>query len=202
MILPKSGVALVLMLLGIVLTTGGCVERKLVITSEPAGADVWVNEEWHGKTPYELPFKHYGTFGIRLEKDGYVPVLVKEPVQAPAYQHIGPDLISEAVVPAKINDVRKLNYVLQKIDGADDPEAIIGRANDMIQSTDQMLEKQRKYDAVREPKKLILPVKKPKQTKALEEEQRKERLKMLEPPAPVPAKPLEEVEPLAPIPQQ
>ncbi len=198
----RNRFALLTLLLGVLLSAGGCVERKLVITSEPSGADVWVNDQWHGKTPYELPFKHYGTFGIRVESAGYVPVFVKEPVPAPAYQHVGPDLISEAVIPAKINDVRKLHYVLQKVEGSDDPAGIVSRAEDMIKSSEPLLDRQRRADALREPKKLILPVKEPKKTKALEEEQRKAKIADLAPPAPVEAKPLQEVEPLAPLPQQ
>lgn len=189
-------------LFGAILTLGGCVERKLVITSEPSGADVWVNNQWHGVTPYELPFKHYGTFGIRVEKEGYYPIFVKEPVNAPLYQRVGPDLVSEALVPAKINDVRKLQYTLEKIEGPDDQQDILTRAEEMIKFSDPLLDRQRRADALRQPKELFLPVKKPKQTKALEEEQRQAKLKQLEPPAPQEAKPLEEMEPLAPIPQQ
>ena len=198
----KSTFLLFALLAGILLSAGGCVERKLVITSEPSGADVWVNDQWHGKTPYELPFKHYGTFGIRVESAGYVPVFVKEPVPAPAYEHMGPDLIAEAVVPAKISDVRKLHYVLQKIEGSDDPASIVSRAEDMIKTSEPLLDRQRRADALREPKKLILPVKDPKKTKALEEEQRKAKLADLTPPKPTEAKPLEQIEPLAPLPQQ
>lgn len=191
-----------LLLAAALLCAGGCVERKLVITSEPSGAEVRVNNQWRGKTPYELPFKHYGTFGITIEHPGYVPVFVKEPVEAPAYQRIGPDLISEAVIPAKINDVRKLHYVLQKVEGPDDPAGIVTRAEEMIQSSDPILDRQRKADALRQPKELFLPVKEPKKTKALEEEQRKAKIAELTPPKPTEAKPLEQLEPLAPLPQQ
>lgn len=50
----------------------GCsTKRELYITSEPRGARVWVNGEDKGRTPIAIPFVHYGTFGIRLEKKGY-----------------------------------------------------------------------------------------------------------------------------------
>lgn len=179
--------------------TSGCVERKLVITSEPAGADVWVNEQWHGKTPYELPFKHYGTFGIRLEKEGYYPMYVKEPVVAPFYQQPGPDLIAEAVVPKTINDQRNLHYVLQKIGAADDPNEVLGRADEMIKTSEPIIDRRRKYDLMRTPTNLPLPQSDPKKSRALAEEQTKRAIEELTPPVPQTAQPLEKVEPLAPI---
>jgi len=64
----------------------GCVERRMTITSEPTGADVYVNNTWHGKTPMIFPFKHYGTYSIRLEAPDYEPLDAKEPIQAPFHQ--------------------------------------------------------------------------------------------------------------------
>ena len=136
----------------------GCVERKMVITSEPSGADVWVNEQWHGKTPYELPFKHYGVFSVRIEAVGYYPMYVKEPVSAPLYEKPGLDLVSEAAVPGTIHDNRAMHYVLQKIEAPDEVSAVLDRANDMITRTDEVVAERRLYDAQRVPVDLpILP---------------------------------------------
>ncbi len=143
-----------------VLFFSGCVERKMVITSEPSGADVWVNEQWHGKTPYELPFKHYGVFSIRLEAKGYYPIYVKEPVPAPLYEQPGIDLVSEAAIPATIKDNRSLHYVLQKIEEPDAISGVLERADDMITRTDEIITTRRVYDSQRQPKDLpILPEK-------------------------------------------
>ncbi len=141
-------------------TVSGCVQRKMVITSEPSGAEVWVNEQWHGKTPFELPFKHYGVFSIRLEAEGYYPMYVKEPVAAPFYQQPGIDLISEAAIPTTIEDDRSLHYVMQKIEGPDEMSAVLERADDMITRTDEIIINRRVYDAQRNPVDLpILPEK-------------------------------------------
>lgn len=68
MILPSA--RLLLILLAVVLA--GCsTKRELYVTSEPRGARVWVNGEDKGRTPIAIPFIYYGTFGIRLEKEGY-----------------------------------------------------------------------------------------------------------------------------------
>ena len=139
----------------------GCVERKMVITSEPSGVDVWVNEQWHGKTPYELPFKHYGVFSIKLEADGYYPMFVKEPVPAPLYQQPGLDLISEAAIPTTIKDNRNMHYILQKIEGPDPVSNVLERADDMITRTDEIITTRRIYDSQRDPVDLpALPEKK------------------------------------------
>ena len=141
-----------------VLFFAGCVERKMMITSEPSGADVWVNEQWHGKTPYELPFKHYGVFSVRLEAKGYYPMYVKEPVSAPLYEKPGLDLISEAAIPGTIQDNRAMHYVLQKIEAPDEVSAVLDRADAMITRTDEVIADRRLYDAQRVPVDLpILP---------------------------------------------
>ncbi len=133
------------------LTVVGCVERNMVITSEPSGADIWVNDQWHGKTPFELPFKHYGVFSIRLEAEGYYPMYVKEPVAAPAYERLGIDLISEAAIPATIHDERNMHYVMQKIESPDAIAEVLERADDMISRTDEIVTNRRVYDSQRDP---------------------------------------------------
>ena len=156
-----GGLAVVAVLFAVfIIVTSGCVERKMVITSEPSGADVWVNEQWHGKTPFELPFKHYGVFSVRLEAEGYYPMYVKEPVAAPLYEQPGIDLISEAAIPATIEDQRNLHYVMQKIKEPDSVAEVLERADDMISRTDEVITKRRVYDSQRDPVDLpILPEK-------------------------------------------
>lgn len=177
----------------------GCVERQMVITSEPSGAEVWVNEQWHGKTPYTLPFKHYGVYSIRMEMPGYYPMYVKEPVKAPVYQHIGPDLVSEALIPATIHDDRSLHYVLRKVEEPDPTEEVVARAKDMIDTSEPVIQRRREYDALRQPKSLPLPEKDPRKQRALEQEHLEEAKAVLAVPKPQEGKPLEELEPLEPI---
>lgn len=183
-----------LVLAAVVMLLPGCVQREMVITSEPAGADVWVNEQWHGKTPYRLPFKHYGVFSVRLEKDGYYPMYVKEPLKAPFYQRIGPDLVAEAVVPAMITDNRELHYVMQPIAKADEVVEIIDRCEDMVAHSEPLLERRRAYDEQRTENDLpFLPEKNPNRKNAAKKRA------TLEPPAAREAKPLKEMPPLEPL---
>ncbi len=110
---------------------GGCVERSMVITSEPEGAQVTVNQTWSGTTPFTIPFKHYGVYDIQLRKEGFYPLRVAEPVVAPGYQKMGADFVSEALVPAHIQDRRELHYRMQAIEKYDDMDEVMARGREM-----------------------------------------------------------------------
>ncbi|MDR1613164.1 MAG: PEGA domain-containing protein, partial [Planctomycetota bacterium] len=118
----------------------GCVERALVVTSEPSGADVTVNQQWKGKTPYVVPFKHYGVYDIWIEHPGFeengkmvkfYPLHASEPVKAPGYQYAGADFVSEVLLPATLRDQHNLHYVLERVDRADPVEDVLARADQL-----------------------------------------------------------------------
>jgi hypothetical protein len=180
-------------LIGAALIFAGCVKRDMTITSDPPGADVWVNEQWHGKTPYRLPFKHYGVFGIRLEKNGFYPMLVKEPIKAPFYQRVGPDLIAEAVVPTTIHDRRELHYVLQPVNESDEITAIIERSEALVARSEPLLTRRREYDEQRQESNVpFLPEKSPRSAAPTEP-------RTSAPQEPRAAAPLNELPPVAPL---
>jgi hypothetical protein len=79
----------------------GCVERRISITSEPAGALVWVNDVEVGRTPVETVYKHYGEYDVRLELDGHDTLQTFSKAKTPWWEFPGPDLIAEAVPNAK-----------------------------------------------------------------------------------------------------
>jgi len=61
----------------LIVWNAGCVERKLLIRSEPSGAPVSIDERQVGSTPVEYEFSHYGTRRVRVgpvrdEKDAVV----------------------------------------------------------------------------------------------------------------------------------
>ena len=92
----------------------GCVERRMVIITEPYGAIVY-DEKNHpiGAAPADHPFTYYGTYQFRLAKDGYETLVVQEKIRAPWYGMFGIDFISENLIPWTIRDVRYFRYVLQ-----------------------------------------------------------------------------------------
>ncbi|MEK6703526.1 MAG: PEGA domain-containing protein [Planctomycetota bacterium] len=99
-------------LLGVVLLTGGCADRRLVITSAPPGALVWVNDVELGRTPLEASFVHYGTYDVRLRLEGYEPVVTSAVATAPWYEYVGPDLVAEAM-PWGVETRVRWNFTLK-----------------------------------------------------------------------------------------
>jgi hypothetical protein len=49
----------------------GCVERKLTITTEPAGALVLLNDEEVGVSPVTVGFEWYGDYRVRITKENF-----------------------------------------------------------------------------------------------------------------------------------
>ena len=77
------------------MTLPGCANRRrITITSEPAGARVWVNDVEVGVTPAQTAFKFYGDYEVRLELDGYEPVTERRSAKAPLHEQPGIDLLA------------------------------------------------------------------------------------------------------------
>ena len=66
----------------------GCVERALVINSEPPGARCYIDSEFVGETPLVLPFTFYGEREIILRLDGYLSVREVVSLSPPWYEYI------------------------------------------------------------------------------------------------------------------
>lgn len=90
LLVPVVGSVLVPLLLG------GCAERRIRVTSEPAGARVWLNDEEIGRTPAEARFTFYGHYDVRLEMPGYEPYHAEHTARAPLHEYPGPDLVAAA----------------------------------------------------------------------------------------------------------
>ena len=106
---------LVFVLASLVLLAAGCVERRIIIRSQPAGAVAFLDGERIGVTPITVPFVHYGTREIMLKrypteeerkqkKPGYKPLVSLEKISPPWYEWFPIDLISEGVVTRSVRD--------------------------------------------------------------------------------------------------
>lgn len=94
-------------LLGACLATlGGCgrVARTVTVTSEPPGAIVFLNDNEVGSTPVTTSFTWYGTYRVRLEKEGYTTLTLLERIRAPWFQWVPIDLAFDTVVPGTHHD--------------------------------------------------------------------------------------------------
>lgn len=112
----------------IALTSVGCVQRMISITSEPAGALVHLNDEEVGRTPLQVPFKFYGTYDVRLEKDGYKPLWTEQATDTPWWEAPGPDLIAEAI--PNVQTTQEWHFEMEQITAVEETD-LIQRAKDM-----------------------------------------------------------------------
>ncbi|MEM9415389.1 MAG: PEGA domain-containing protein [Planctomycetota bacterium] len=83
----------------------GCVKRTLLIESEPPGALVYLNDEPEGRTPMTVQFKWYGTYDVRLEKEGYQTLHTQQTLAQPWWEHPGPDLFAEMIPDKRVERV-------------------------------------------------------------------------------------------------
>lgn len=90
----------------------GCVERRMLLCSNPPGAAVYVDDYPVGTTPCGVNFIYYGTRKIRLVKDGYETLTVLQDVPTPLYDLPGIDFFSENVLPGQLRDTRTFTYQL------------------------------------------------------------------------------------------
>ena len=126
-----------LLLIATLLTTG-CVRRRMLIRSNPAGAMVYVDDYPIGVTPVATNFTYYGVRKIRLVKDGYETLTVMQPVRPPWYQVPPLDFVSENVVPGEIRDQRSLTFNLTP-QTVVPTETLLGRAEQLRTEMDPAL---------------------------------------------------------------
>lgn len=97
---------LALVALGLVTVSAGCAERRIVVTSEPSGATVFINDVEVGRTPVAAGFTYYGVYDVRLRRDGFEPISTSAKADAPLYEYAGPDLITEAIPGGVLTEVK------------------------------------------------------------------------------------------------
>jgi hypothetical protein len=100
--------------LSAVLALGGCVERKLVIQSDPPGAIVSLeDEELPGRTPVEVPFEWDGVRRVKLQREGHHVLEATADVEARWYDWFPLDVVAQFLWPGTIEDVRTFDYRLE-----------------------------------------------------------------------------------------
>jgi len=105
----------------------GCVQRRMTIRSDPPGALVYVDDYQIGTTPVSTDFVYYGTRKIRLVKDGYETLTVRQPFPMPWYEVFPLDFVTENLWPAEIRDERVVDLSMSPA-AATPPEEVVGRA--------------------------------------------------------------------------
>jgi len=112
---------------GLLLLGGGCVQRRMTIRSSPPGALVYVDDYQIGTTPVSTDFIYYGTRKIRLVKDGYETLTVRQPFPAPWYEYFPLDFVTENLWPWEIRDERVVDLAMANA-ASTPPESVVARA--------------------------------------------------------------------------
>ena len=109
------------------ISSSGCVQRRMTIRSNPPGALVYVDDYPLGTTPVSHDFVYYGTRKIRLVKDGYETLTVRQPFPVPWYEIFPLDFVTENIVPWEVRDERVVELAMQP--AASTPaELVVSRA--------------------------------------------------------------------------
>lgn len=96
----------------VIVATGGCVRRRMLVRTDPPGATVSVDNQVIGTAPAATPFVYYGTREFRIEKDGYRTETIRRRLNPPWYQWPGLDFIAETLWPGELRDERIIDVQL------------------------------------------------------------------------------------------
>jgi len=111
----------------LVVAAAGCVQRRMTIRSNPPGALVYVDDYQIGTTPVSNDFVYYGTRKIRLVKDGYETLTVRQPFPIPWYEVFPLDFVTENIWPWEIRDERVVDLAMT-VAASTPPESVVARA--------------------------------------------------------------------------
>lgn len=112
----------------IAVAAGGCVERVVSITTEPPGALVYVNDREIGRTPVETTFVHYGTFDVRLVREGYEPMATVGQAKPPLWDTVPLDFIA-TILPLPLESRIQWHYDLEP--ARDEAAGMVERAMEL-----------------------------------------------------------------------
>ncbi|MCH7547088.1 MAG: PEGA domain-containing protein [Planctomycetes bacterium] len=114
----------------------GCVRRTISIVTEPPGALVWLNDREVGRTPIEVEFLYYGTYDVRIVKDGYEPLITSGRADAPLWDMVGIDLAAE-LLPLELHS--RIEWIYQLEPAMFDEPGLIQRARDLRAQVDAQI---------------------------------------------------------------
>lgn len=125
----KTGATLALLVcpLLVLAASTGCVQRRLIVRTQPEGAFLTIDQQPIGYTPVAVPFTYYGTREIKLEKDGFKTVEVRQRIRPPWYERIPVSFFAEHFSPRELRDERVLDFQLEPRQQVD-PNFLLDRA--------------------------------------------------------------------------
>ncbi|GJM21945.1 MAG: hypothetical protein DHS20C15_18600 [Planctomycetota bacterium] len=98
----------------------GCVVRKYFLRSDPPGAELFVDGESVGPTPFERDFVTYGSHQVELRMPGHERVVGVIDVQRPWWQVFPISFFTDVLWPGELQDTHEFAFVLPPLgDGGD-----------------------------------------------------------------------------------
>ncbi len=102
----------------------------MLIRTNPEGALVTIDSQTIGNSPVQVPFTYYGTREIRLEREGYETVKVKQNIRPPWWQVPPLDFITDNFAMRELRDQRVLDFEMVPQQMIDENQ-LIHRATDL-----------------------------------------------------------------------
>ncbi|MFI4911421.1 MAG: PEGA domain-containing protein [Sedimentisphaeraceae bacterium JB056] len=121
----------------LVIVCTGCVERELTIKTLPEGAGVELNDEQVGLSPVTVSFNWYGTYRVRIEKEGYRTLIVNKELERPSNDYFPFDLFRDIFAPDVI-DSYEWSFDLKKYEQTN-REQLIERAKQAETNTESAI---------------------------------------------------------------
>jgi hypothetical protein len=90
----------------------GGVARRITVRTNPPGAEVYIDNYEIGTSPCSTFFTYYGTREIRMVKDGFETLVVRQPIPAPWYEYLPFEFVADNFWPSKIHDERVVDFNL------------------------------------------------------------------------------------------
>lgn len=134
----RRSFALAIGLLVAPLSSGCAVRRELVIRSQPTGAQVRLDDQIVGWTPYTTSFEAYGTRRVTLYRVGYRSDTRLVELHPPWYGRFPFDIFSEVLVPVGWRDRHVVEISLEPEGGEvtePDLDAVLERAESLRMAT-------------------------------------------------------------------
>ncbi|HBE67584.1 MAG TPA: hypothetical protein DDW52_05480 [Planctomycetaceae bacterium] len=98
-----------LAVLGFVVSSVGCVRRRMLVRTNPPGAAVYVDKQEIGISPISTDYIYYGNREIEVTADGYDTVKVIRDFKPPIYQWPVIDFFAETLWPFELRDQRTVD---------------------------------------------------------------------------------------------
>lgn len=112
------------------LLVSGCVQRRMIIRSQPEGAFVTIDNQQMGLTPISIPYTYFGTREVKLEKDGFKTIKVQQRLDPEWYERFPVSLVSENFAGREIRDERVMDFQLEPKTQVQENQ-LLQRANDL-----------------------------------------------------------------------